>query len=261
MELDFEKEFVERVQRPLVSLCIAEGLGYDRLSESLKRLFIEQAQQEMAEQGNPEPTRSMLGTMAGLSTAVIKRTEAELATNTPSLRWHGDPVLVLTHEWALGDWPACMPIWGQGKSFASLVKHCRQSTKSMGSTFLLLRQLQHRRCVRVESDLVIRIKDVDVDRQARLQEILRGLETHVQLCVRNLKVDRPEFRQLEQMFEIRDVDLVTSQALQQVIRTHWRQLVAMALKHPKSIGASLQQSPAEKTHVRFGIYFNSDPIT
>lgn len=254
---------VLRVMRPLARLLIRQGVSYPSFASALKQVFLEAAQQELADQQMPA-TDSALSLLSGVHRRDVRnllRPVETAAADEPAptslvaeivARWMSAP------EFSDGQGHArVLPRGAEPGGFDHLVSTVSRDVRARA----VLDEMQRLGVVeetpegiRVLSSSLVPRKDLD-----KMAELFASnLSDHIAAASLNLQ-GQANF--LEQAVFVDEITEASAAQLQRAAVLAWKQAFKTVMQEAQTRfdEDAAQAAPEDKTHrARFGVYFYSE---
>jgi len=263
---------VLRVMRPLVRLLLRHGITYPALAASMKRVFLDAAQAELAQRGMAR-TDSAITLLSGVHRRDVRLLgRGEAAPRTRQTRQAADatqPPLSLAGE-VIAHWmsdadcldargrPRSLARAGEAGSFDALVARVSSDVRPRAMLDELLRL-----GAVTESDAgVALVGDGFSPRQgfAEMSTLFAAnLHDHAAAAAANLADERGF---LEQAVYVDEISEASAAHLHRVARQAWQQAFKTVMREAQgrfNQDAALMRPEHRRQRARFGVYFYSEP--
>lgn len=255
---------------PIVRLLLRSGVDHTRLSAAMKRVFLDEAQRELARR-NQKPTHTALSLLTGLQRKDVKRL-VETAPEQPVgkaavptlamqvlARWAADPRFE-NEQGEPRELPLRVPAGSREPSFDALVRAVSRDVHAPA----VADELQRLGLVERDGALIRLLSQSFVPSREfgqLLDAMARNGRDHLQAAVTNVLEGEPRF--LEYSLVADELRPESAQALHDLARKQWRTSYRRAvMEATERVEADRQRGfgDAPEMRVRYGVYFYSEPL-
>jgi hypothetical protein len=260
------------IVRPLVRLLLEHGVTFPQLADTLKGVFIEAAQRNMAHRPG-RMTDSEVAVRTGIHRKDVKRLRSEIAADEPRAaddgprsltsavftRWLSDP----TYCDKVGEPKALARAGDSPQSFETLVRSISKDVHPR----TVLNELERLNLVLVENDSVqlkVNAFVPNADFAQMLRYMGENLHDHAAAAVRNMLGTAPKF--LEQSVYSDAIRVEGVDELAGLARREWTQLLKTVVPEVARYEPNEQENagggetPAQCARVRLGMYFYAEDV-
>ena len=246
---------LDQLLKPLVRLCLLEGVGFAQVRNILKKVYVQQARQELQRRGT-RVTTAALSVLCGINQVAVR--EVMDSEEAPPL---GHPTVIdqIMLQWTRGQWPKTLAYKGRSQSFVGLVKSCHLTGVSPLS---VLREMKERGLVAHVDDQVTCLADAGSQKAADpaiRSHLIGAVADHAQVAIDNFY--KLGSNRLEQSLTC---DALTERSIEEVhaLARAWWFKGSQDLAHELTLlDAQDALHPKSQHHrMRLGIYFYSEPL-
>lgn len=254
---------------PVVRLLLSGGVDHTRLSSALKRVFIDQALQELARRGQ-KPTHTAVSLLTGLQRKDVRRLIEAVAGEPVGkaavltlpmqvvARWSADP-----HYTDDDGTPLVLPMRAPDPEVPSFEGLVRGISKDVHAP-AMLDELTRLGLARDETDRVRLLSEAFVPSREfsqLLDALARNGRDHLAAAVINLLEEQPRFLEYSLVADELRADSV--EQLHALARRQWRsnfKKMVMTATERVEVDRAKGFADAPEMRLRYGVYFYAEPV-